>query len=184
MFVTVTLLVLVFLVLVGYAGLAPTPTARQDPGGIMLENGYQALITHSLDPDLSIWEIEVGSAGIDGGEPIDTTTQHNDVYRTRAPRALKSYEPFDVKFAYEAGVQKSQIESLINLRRSGATAAVVTETMPDGTTLCYYAYYQKVVFDPKVEGELPTGTLTVVPTNFDPINRVEAGPVLAEVEGT
>lgn len=185
MFVTTVLVVLVLLVwLASSAGLAPTPTAREDPGGIMLENGYQALITNSLDPDLSIWEIETGSAGIEGGEPIDTTTQHNSVYRTRAPRALKSYEPFDVKFGYEAGVQKSQIEGLINTRRSGATACVITETMPDGTTLCYYGYFQKVTFDPKVEGELPTGTLTVVPTNWDPINRVEAGPVLAEVEGT
>jgi hypothetical protein len=163
---------------------APAATVRTDPGGIMMENGYRTLITHSLDPDLSIWEIEVGSAGLDGGEPIDTTTQHNDVYRTRSPRALISYEPFDVKFAYEAGVQKSQLETLINKKRSGINASVITETLPDGSTLAYYGFFQKVSFDPKVEGELPTGTLTVVPTNFDPVNRVEAGPTLVEVEGT
>lgn len=183
----VLLLILLWLILVTYAGLAPSATSRPDPGGIMLENGYRTLITNSADPDLSIWEIEVGSAGIDGGEPIDTTNQHRDTYRTRAPRALISYEPYEVKFAYEAGVQKSQIEALINKRRTGAGAndgVVITETMPDGTTLAYYGYFQKVMFDPKVEGEMPTGTLTVVPTNWDPANRVEAGPTLVEVEGT
>lgn len=163
---------------------APAATARTTPAGIMLENGYQCKITHSLDPDLSIWEIDVGSTGIDGGERIDITTQHNSVYRTYAPRALKSYEPFDVKFAYEAGVQKSQIETLINTKRSGNNASVITETMPDGTTLAYYGYFQKVSFDAKSEGTLPTGSLTIVPTNYDPINRVEAGPTLVEVEGT
>jgi len=170
-------LVLAFLVLVSMSWAAPTPTARQDPVDFKIENGHRSLFTFAADPNLDIWEIEVGQPGIDGGEPVDTTTQHNDTKRTFSPRTLQTDTPFDITFAY-GGATREQIQALVNVRTTG------TNTLPDGTTIAFYCFLQKVEFDPLVEGEMPTGTATIVPTNYDPVNRVEEGPAVNDVAGT
>lgn len=156
---------------------APSPSTRLDPTGIKLENGYRSLITFAVDTDVSLWEIEVGHAGLDGGDPIDTTTMHNDLWRTKSPRALIDSSPFTFRFAFDPQV-KSQLEDLINVRTT------VTVTFRDGSTEAQYAFLQSVEFDPMVEGEMPTGTGTICPTNWDPTNFAEAGPALASVAGS
>jgi len=156
---------------------APTPTTRQDPGGIYLKDGYRSLITIGVDPDLSLWEIGVKPPGMDGGDAINTTTMHNDTYRTMAHRALKTLTESTFRFAYDPAVY-SQLESQINVDTT------ITQRFPDGSTLAYYGFLQKAEFDELVEGEMPTGTATVCPTNFDHVNKVEASPAVASVAGT
>ncbi len=60
----------------------------------------------------------------------------------------------------------------------------VTVHFPDGSTLDFYGYIKK--FEPAAlkEGEQPEATVTIVPTNYDPANHVEASPVLTSVTGT
>lgn len=157
---------------------APIPTARQDPTGIMMTDGYRSLITFATDPDIELWEKgPIGAPGIDGGEAIETTTHHNDTYRTMASRALRTLTEFTFEFGYDPTIYTAG-EALINYETT------ITRSYPDGSTLAFYGYLRMIEFADLQEGEVPTGTCTVTPTNFDPVNKVEAGPVMTSVAGT
>lgn len=159
---------------------APTPTTRGTPSGAFLPDGYQALLTFASLPTASFWEKTVQPPGIDGGEPIDTTTMQNTEWRTMFPRSLKTLTPFTVKAAYDplffAGIQ---MLSLVNRRND-----TVTVRWGDGSTLACFAYLQKMDPDPLEEGKQPEITLTIVPTNYDYANKVVASPVQTNVAGT
>ena len=173
-----TLVLLV--VIVGFLlvlGVAPTPTARVDPAGIKLEDGYRSLITIAADTNVEFWEKSITPPGLDGGDPIDTTTMHNDVYRTMAPRGLKTMTPVTVVAAYDPIVYSSVLP-LIDVETT------ITITWRDGTTLAFYGFIQKFEQGELVEGELPEITLTIVPTNADPTTGAEEAAVLTNVPGS
>lgn len=155
---------------------APTPTARGTPAGIKMKDGYSTKITFARYPTIEFWEKIVGLVGIDNGEPIDQTTMHTTRYRQMAPRQLLTLTPFDIDVAYDPDITK-----VIDIIGKEDT---VTETNPDGTTIAYYAFAQKWSPKPREEGKQPEATLTIVPTNWDPVNKVEAGPAIASVTGT
>lgn len=159
---------------------APTPTARGTPAGIMLERGFKCLITHSSNPAIKFKEKAVKPSGIDGGEPIPTSTMHNTEWHTMARRILKKGTPSTAKCAYDPDIQAAgQVAALLN------QDGIITETYSDGTTRCYYGYFQKWDPDEHVEDpNQPTATLTIIPTMWDYINHVEAGPVVTSVAGT
>lgn len=157
---------------------APTPSARVAPTGIKLKDGYRSLVTYALDTDFSVWEKGVQPAGIDGGDEIDQTTMWNDVWRTSAPRSLLTLTPFTFRFAFDPNIYNQADLELINRETT------ITERFSDGSTLAFYGFMKMIDFDEMVEGEQPEGTITSVPTNFDPTNKVEAGPVLTSVAGT
>lgn len=156
---------------------APTPSTRVAPTGIYLKNGYRSLITFSADTDISIWEKGVQPPGVDGGDAIDTTTQHNNDWRTMTPRALMKGSDSKITFAYDPAAY-TQLLNLVNVEQT------ITERFPDSSTLCYYGFVKDFEFNPLQEGEFPEGSCTIVPTHFDPTNNVEAGPVLTSVTGT
>ncbi len=168
---------LVALFIIVVLGAAPSDTVRQTPSGIKLDDGFPTKIAFARDPDVSIWEITVKTVGYDGGEAIDTTNMHNQRYRTMAARALITLTESSIKFAYDPKF-KGQIQNLLNQEGS------ITEHFPDGSKLSYYGYLRTVEFDDNAEGARPEGTATITPTNWDPVNRVEADPVLTEVVGT
>lgn len=151
---------------------APTPTVRTDPTGFLMENGYQALITLANDANIDLWEKDVGQPGMDGGDPIDTTTQQNETYRTFAPRTLITLTQFTVVCGYDPCVYDDLLP-LVNLEDT------ITITYPGGTTLAFYGYVKGVEFGPMSDGTFPEVTLTIVPTNWDHNNCVEAGPVVS-----
>lgn len=157
---------------------APATTARQTPSGIKLINGYKSTLAFARVPNLSIWEIDPGLPTIQGGDPINHTTQHNTTCHTKSPRALIDYEPFNVTGAYDPKLYTTLRTSLINQPGS------ITRHLPDGTTIDFFGYVKAASFDPHVNGELPIVTLEVVPTNYDPVNRTEEVPVVTEVAGT
>lgn len=158
---------------------APTPTARGTPAGIKLREGHASLVTLSNLPTASFWEIEAKPPGIDGGDAINATTMHNSEWREMRARQLKTLTPQTIKFAYDPNLfSSSQVRGEINREQT------ITQEWFDNTTLAYYGYPRSIEFDPLVEGQMPTGTLTIQPTNFDPTNKVEAGPVITSVSGT
>lgn len=169
----VAFFVMLLVLVVGTGGprAAPTVTARTAPAGFKLEDGYQSLIAFSGNADAIFFEIEVGQPGVDGGEPINTTTQHNVLYRTFAPRALSTLTPYQVKVAYDPCLTQEALNQMIN------EPDAITTHYPDSSTGAHWGYLQKIDYDPLVEGTMPTATLTIVPTNWDPVNCVEAGPV-------
>ena len=158
-------------------GAAPVDTVRQTPSGIKLDDGFPTKIAFNRLPNVAIWEITVKPTGIDGGEAIETTNMHNLKWRTMAARKLVTLTESTIKFAYDPKI-KQQIQSLINKEGS------ITEWFPDGSKLSYFGYLRTVDFDDNAEGTRPEGTATITPTNWDPVNRVEADPVLTEVAGT
>jgi len=158
-------------------GSPPTPAVRGTPAGIKLTQGYQALLTITDYLTLEYFEIEITPPGLDGGEPIDTTTMHNTTYRTFTPRSLKTLRPFPVRGAYDP-LMFSRALALINIETT------FTITWSDGSTLAFYAYLQKAEYGPLGEGTMPEMTLTVVPTNQDPTDKSEQAAAYADVAGT
>ena len=156
---------------------APTPVARGTPAGLKLKDGQFTKLTFNDLPTLSVWEKAVKPPGIDGGDPIPQTTHHNVYWRTTAPRALRTLTQSTIKVAYDPNMV-NQLESQVN-REQGLTV-----TFPDGSTLAFFGFLKSVEFDDLVEGEQPEATIQIEPTNWDPVNDVEAGPVLTSVAGT
>jgi hypothetical protein len=156
---------------------APAPTVRIAPTGIKLKDGFSTKITFAVDPDISFWEKTVKPPSIDGGDPIEQMTMHNVDWRTVAPRSLKTLGESTSTVAYDPAVY-DQIKAIINVETT------VTVRFPDGSTLAFYGYLQKFEPSEHQEGTQPEATVTIIPTNFDPVNHVEAGPVLTSVAGT
>lgn len=156
---------------------APSTTVRVAPPGIKMEDGYPTTLAFARDPNVNFWEKSVKPPGIDGGEAIDQTTMHNATWRTMAPRKLKTLTPVSTKAAWDPACY-NEISQLIN--KSGS----ITVRFPDGSTLDFYGYLKSFEPSEMSEGNQPEADITIVPTNFDPVNRVEAAPVLTEVTGT
>lgn len=156
---------------------APTVTVRQTPSGSFLEDGFSSKITFARDPDVSLWEKTVKPPGVDGGDAIELQTMHSLVWREKGARQLKTMTDNTFTAAYDPKV-KTQLVELINQPGS------ITVLYPDGSTESYFGFLKSADFSDLKEGEFPEATCTIVPTNRDPVNRVEAGPVIAEVAGT
>lgn len=155
---------------------APSATTRQSPAGIKLDDGFSSKITFACDPDISFWEKSVTPPGIEGGDPVDTTTMHNSTWRTMAPRALRTMEAASASAAYDPAVY-DQIVAIVNVE------TVITITFPDGSTLAFWGYLKTFTPGELVEGTQPECTLSIQPTNQD-VQGVEQAPVLVEVPGT
>ena len=177
MSLTILLLIGLAVLILTNIPVAPVALARSSPGGIMLEDGYQALVTFKSDPDFEVWEKTVQPPGLDGGDAIDTTTMHNVEWRSTTPRALKTMTSFKMKCAYDPIIYTSLTNS-INVETT------ITVRFADGTTLAFYGFLQSVEFDELAEGTHPECTITVTPTNSDPTTGDEEDPVLTNVSGT
>lgn len=154
---------------------APTPTPRTLPTGWKMPEGFRSLITFSGKPALNIWEIETKPPGIESGEPINTTTQHNINWRTFWLPFLKTLMPVTVKFAYDPDVILTDIYYLC-----GRNDQTLTFLFPENSTIAFFGGMQKAEFDNLKEKEFPTGTMTIVPTLTDTTsNNAEAGPVFS-----
>lgn len=156
---------------------APTATPRPAPTGIPLDKGYQVLITIAADTDICFWEKTITPPSLDGGDPLDITTQHNTAYKTKAPRALVEVGETQVKVLYDPALYTA-IKAVINVRTT------ITVEFPDGSTLAFYGYVKAFEPDEMSEENPCEATVTIVCTNYDPVNHVEAAPVLTSVAGT
>lgn len=162
-----------------YLWAAPPTTARGTPGpnGIKLPDGFKTTIAFALNSTVRFWEKTPKPPGVDGGEPIDQTTMLSTAWREMHPRSLKTLMPSTFKAAYDPAVYTDAL-TLIN------APGGITVHFPDGSTLDFWGYLQKIEPDNMEEGKQPEASITIVPTNFDPANHVEQGPVLTSVAGT
>lgn len=156
---------------------APTPTARATPDGVFLDDGFSTLVTFASNPNINFWEKVVQPPGVDGGDPIETSTMHNTTWRTMAARSLLTLTPFTITAAYDPHVY-TDIIALINVPDT------ITVTFSDTDTIAFYAILQ--TFEPQdaEEGSQPEATLTIVPTNTDPVTGSEEAPVITATTGT
>lgn len=135
-----------------------THTARVSPTGDRFDEGYQSLIAFAADSNLTFWETIVGAPGIDGGDPIPTTTMHNTALRTMAPHQLKTLTPFQVQGKFN-GNTIDQVYALININ------GWITVTWPDGTNYSFVGYLKSFQPGQAQEGNPLEGTIEIVPTN-------------------
>lgn len=145
---------------------------------IDLKDGYRTVILlDPSNPNLMLWERVVPPPGLEGGDPIDTTTMHNATYRTFHPRALITLTPITVVGGYDPQVY-SEFISLINVVKE------INIEFPDLSVMAFWGYTQSFTPQDHVEGDYPTANVVVVPTNWDNVNKVEAGPAYTDVTGT
>jgi hypothetical protein len=159
---------------------APVAAARVDPSGRKLQDGHGptlATFTFSADTNWNLFDIEVGVPGFDAGEPVDTTTQFNDTWRTMFMRTLFTLTEFTVTGAYDP-------QFLTEVLAQKGVNGTGTINFPDGSTYAFFCGIRQLEFDAMVEGTMPRATLTIVPTNTDPSTGAEEGPVLTSVSGT
>jgi hypothetical protein len=142
-----------------------------------MPDGYRTLITFRLNPAIQLWEKTVKPPGFDGGDKIDTTTMHNDVWRTYEHRALKTLTDVSASCAYDPDVYPGILELLND-------TTVITIRYPDHSTLCFWGFLQKAEVQEHKEGEMPMINITVTPTNWDPNTFTEEAPVFTAAAGT
>lgn len=133
-------------------------TARTTPTGDRLDDGYQTLIAFAADADVDLWEKTVQPPGVEGGDEVDTTTMHNETWRSRAARALKTLTNSSMTVAYDPAVY-DQILSLINVN------GWITVHFPDGSTLDFVGFLKNFTPNDLSEGAQPEATCEIVPTN-------------------
>ena len=156
---------------------APGTTARTLPTGYKLPEGFKAAIAYSLRVAINIWEVEVTPAGIMVPE-IDTSTQHNITWKTKWISAWKESKPV----AGTAGYDPDAMDDIVFL--VGAQTGSFTVHAPQNTKYNYWGGMNDVTFQPWRAGQFPLLTYSNVVTNWDPTNRVEAGPAVVQAVGT
>ena len=156
---------------------APADTTRTTPNGKFLESGHSTKVAFSRDPDIALWEKSVTPPGIDGGDEIEITTMFNATVRTFASQPLYMLSEFKFTCSYDPDVYAAVIQ-LIN--QEGA----ITVHYPDGSKLTFYGYMKNFEPGENTREDQPEADVTVMPTNWDPVNRVEVGPVLTPIAGT
>ena len=140
-----------------------------------LRDGFPTII-NLTGAGVTFWEKSVQPPGIDGGEPIETTTMRNTIVRTRGPRHLYDVTPVEISAAYDPTVYTTIIAN-INENQEMVT------TFPDGGTITWWGYLQRFVPESNEEGKQPVARITLVPTNRNS-SGIETAPVIAAGSGT
>lgn len=143
----------------------------------MLENGFTSKVAFSRNPSCAVWEKTVQPVGWDQGEPIDISTMFNSRKRTKAPRALTDTTPQVMTVAYNPAFY-TQLREMIGVPQS------ITHHFPDGTKYSYWGWIKDFIPAPLSDGVFPEATMTVIESDWDPTNNVEAEPVVTSVAGT
>lgn len=145
-------------------------TPHVSPAGTKLDNSHHTVFTFAADPDVSLWQKVTKPPGLDGGDPIDTTTHENDTVRTKAPRALQEMTDATMECAYDPAVL-DQLLALLNVPGS------ITVLFPNNSAWNFFGYLRSFdVNDNPDDGEQPTANCVIVCTNQDPVTGAETLP--------
>lgn len=136
-----------------------------------IDDGFSTTVdfTGFAGEGVSVFEKEVTPPGMDGGGPNDTTTMRNLVWRTMAPKKLKTLTQMSFVASYDP-VLYNDLVAQINVNQ------LVKVTFPDGSSVSFYGWLDKFTPNRIVEGEQPTSEVTIQCSNQD-TNGVETAPV-------
>lgn len=163
---------------------APTPVTLSAvvPAGVALTEGFSHRIGFARALTIGMWFKKSKPMGFDAGGGIDTTTQERAVgdLHTKAAPALLEATDLTGSVAYDP-------DDIVTVRRmlmGRGNEGAITYFFANGTTTTFFGYVDK--FDPQdtAEKEQPMANITVVVTNWDPVNRVYAAPVYSSTVGT
>lgn len=134
-----------------------------------IDDGYQTLISFAADSDVLLYEKTVTPPGIDGGGEVDTTTMHNDTWRTRNPKALVTLSNSTLVCAYDPAVFP-EIVALVNVNN------LITITFPDTSTLAFWGWLNTFTPNENQEGVQPDANVGIIPSNQND-SGVETAPI-------
>lgn len=135
-----------------------------------LRDGHRTLLSFALAPSVKFFQKRVTPPGIDGGGENDTTSMHNNTWRTRQPKKLYTLTPATITAAYDPAVF-TEILAMINVNQ------LITVTFPDNSTYAFFGWVNNFTPNEHTEGEEPTASVTVIPSNQN-ASFVETAPVL------
>lgn len=151
---------------------APAVQTRSTPtGAIQYEGGPTSRFTIGLNKALCIREFEIAACKIVGGQPIRISSFFNVLFHTKVPQTLLDLEAFVVRGFYDMDIWKDTMYKTV-MNKNGA----MTFRSAEGSTLSVFGWAREVTFQPHKLGEAPTLELMCEVSNWDPVNRVEAGP--------
>ncbi len=133
-----------------------------------IDDGFSTLFTFADFPTVQFFEKTVTPPGMQGGGANDTTTMHNSVWRTMAPKKLKTMSEGSAKVSYDPVVY-TDIVSMIQHNQ------LCTIHFPDGSTVDFWGWLDEFTPDEVQEGQQPTAGIKVIPSNQD-ASAVETAP--------
>jgi len=136
-----------------------------------LKDGFGITITFAgHDFSLVLDPTSITPPGVDGGDPIDTTTHSNTAYRTKHPRSLKEITDASMTVVYDPDAW-ADIEAAIN------DNVAITFNFPGASNgqVVVYGYLKSFTPNEYVEGEQATAECVIVVTNDNA--GTETGPV-------
>jgi len=138
-----------------------------------LDDGHSTTISFANDSGtvLEIREKEVTPPGLSAGGENDITTMRNSKWRTKAPKKLITAAPASCVVTYDPDVYTNIITDLLGVNN------LITITFPDSTTLAFWGWLDEFTPGSLVEGEAPTATITIIPSNQN-ASQVETAPVI------
>lgn len=138
----------------------PSGTARVTPTGTPMGDGFSTKITIGADPNITFWEKTVTPPGVDGGDPVETTTMFNTTWRTMRARQLKTLTEVSATVAYDAAVYDEIVTQVNN-------ETTITVKFPAGDTIAFYGYLRSFTPGEIAEGSQPEATIVIQPTQWD-----------------
>jgi hypothetical protein len=123
----------------------------------VLTDGFKTLI--SIGSTYLEWK-EIQPPGMVGGGGIDTTTHTNTAWRTMAPKALKTLSDSGGVCCYDPA-HLDDILAQISVNQ------LITVTFPDNSTMAFWGWLDEFTPDALVEGEQPTASMKIIPSNQD-----------------
>lgn len=138
-----------------------------------IDDGFKTLIGFAAAPTVAFYEKSVTPPGVMGGGPNDTTTMRNSVWRTRAPKKLKTLDTASCTVSYKPSVYSAVVSTLLLVNN------LITITFPDNSTLTFWGWLDEFRPGEVREGEQPTATVTIICSNQDNTGA-EVAPVLVE----
>lgn len=145
---------------------------------LRLDDGFSTLITFAYAPTIKLWEKEVTPPGMSQGGPIDTTTMRNTSWRSMAPRALKTLTTVSATVAYATVIFDGTILAQLGVNQ------LITISFPDGSSLVFWGWLEEFTPGANVEGEQPTATISIQPSNRNQQTGEEAPPAYIEPDAT
>jgi len=125
---------------------------------MILEDGFSTKITFTDFASVAFSEREVTPPSIQGGGPINTTTMDNTAWRTAAAKKLKQLTESGMTVTYDA-VMLSDIQAMINHNQ------LITVNIADGSLFKFWGFVDQFNPGPMSEGNQPTATVRIEPTN-------------------
>ena len=163
----------------------PTPVGpRTLPGAtyIKMDDGHSTVLIVEGYEGVPFWEKTVKPPGMDGGDPIDTTTMHNQTWRTMVSRSLITMTPCNLTAAYDPKLWDTDdaldMVGLINSER------IMTVRFPNCDSVGFYGYIQSMEPQDHSEGAQPEVNIVIAVTNSGPTDRLEYAPVWSADAGT